>query len=168
MSIQELMPILQQVSADIIIFSILTFIITNLIKKKIPDKYSNTISILPFFIGIIFSLISTLLYKTKIDLMTILMKGVQIGGVATFIYAFIKQLLKEKGLEKNIGNILKGLLDSQTIKGAVKKITSLYEKDTSDEENVLLISKIISENTSFSENECKTISEIVLNAIKGK
>ncbi|MBO5926616.1 MAG: hypothetical protein J6Q38_03555 [Clostridia bacterium] len=168
MTIQELMPFLQKVSVDVIVFALITFIITNVIKKYIPEKYSKLISILPFLLGILFSTIYLLIVNKSLDFLVIIEKGIQTGGFATFIYAFLKQLLKTESLKTTISNVLKGILDGTTIKTAVEKILESYSEDNSLEDNAEVISKIIIENTQFSVEESQAISKIIVNALKTK
>jgi DNA gyrase inhibitor GyrI len=95
-------------------------------------------------------------------------KGVQVGGVATFIYAFIKQLLKKDTLENTLTKILNGILDSSTLKTAVKKILEGYSLENEDEKNTEIISEVIKSSTAFSSEECKTMSEIIINSLNSK
>ncbi len=168
MSIQELAPFLQMLSADILTLAILTFILTNVIKKFIPENFKNKVGLLPFVLGILLSGIYSLIAYKGIDILSILKKGVQVGGVATFIYAFIKQLLKKDTLENTITKILNGILDGTTLKTAVKQILDGYSLDGEDSKNAELISEVIKNSTAFSNEECKTISEIIINALNSK
>ena len=168
MTIQELAPFLQMVSADILTLAIITFLLTNIIKKFIPEKLKSKIGLLPFFLGILLSGIYSLIAYKGIDVLSMLKKGVQVGGVATFIYAFIKQLLKKDTLENTLTKILNGILDSSTLKTAVKKILESYSLENEDGKNTEIISEVIKSSTDFSLEECKTISEIILNALNSK
>ncbi len=168
MTIQELAPFLQSVSADILTLAFLTFIITNVIKKFIPDKLENKVGLIPFVLGIIFAGIYSLIVYKSFDLFSVFKKGVAVGGVATFIYAFIKQLLKKDNLEKNITNILYGIIDSGSLKTAVKQIIKNYSSDNTDLDNSDIISSVIQESTNFSKEECNTISDIIINALNNK
>ncbi len=168
MSIQELLPILQKVSADILIFSIIVFILTNLLKKRIPEKYSHTVSILPFILGITLISIYSLCVLKIYNLVEILKKGVQVGGLATFIYAFIKQLLKEKVVEKNISDILKGILDAKTIKKTVKEIVNGFSLSVNVEESSKRIYDVLLKNTTLGEKECLVIKELIMTALLTK
>ena len=168
MSIQELLPIMQKVSADILILSILVFILTNVIKKYVPEKYSNTICILPFLLGIVLVSIYSIIFLKIYNVVELLKKGVQVGGLATFIYAFIKQLLKEKVVEKNISDILKGILDAKTIKKTVKEIVNKYSSTISVDESSKKVYDVLLKNTQLCEKECLVISEIIMTALLTK
>lgn len=168
MTIQELAPFLQMLSADILTLAIITFLLTNIIKKFIPEKLKSKIGLLPFFLGILLSGIYSLIAYKGIDVLSMIKKGVQVGGVATFIYAFIKQLLKKDTLENTLTKILNGILDSSTLKTAVKKILEGYSIENEDEKNTEIISEVIKSSTAFSSEECKTISEIIINSLNNK
>ncbi len=168
MTIQELAPFLQMVSADILTLAILTFILTNVLKKFIPDNFQNKVGLIPFILGILLAGIYSLIAYKEFDIFAILKKGVAVGGVATFIYAFIKQILKKDNLEKTITNILYGIVDSTSLKGAVKEILNNYSTDNTEFDNVDIISKIIEKSGKFSLSEAKTISEIIINALNTK
>ncbi len=168
MTIQELTPFLQKVSADILVLALITYFITNIIKHYIPEKYKNKIGLVPFVLGILFSGIYSLIAYKGIDCLTIIKKGIQTGGIATFIYAFIKQLLKKDNLEKTLTDILRGIIDSANLKTTVNKIVEDYNSENSMEENSNVISEIITNNTNFTVDECKTISEIIVNALNTK
>lgn len=168
MTIQELTPFLQKVSADILVLALITYFITNIIKHYIPEKYKNKVGLVPFVLGILLSGIYSLIAFKGIDCFTIIKKGIQTGGIATFIYAFIKQLLKKDNLEKTLTDILRGIIDSTTLKSTVAKIVKDYNTESSLEEKSNEICKVITESTNFSEEECKTISEIIVNALNTK
>ncbi len=168
MTIQELAPFLQMVSADILTLSIITYILTNIIKKYIPDKYQSKVGLIPFILGLIISAIYSLIAYKGIDLLSLIKKGVQVGGVATFIYAFIKQLLKKDNLEKHVTNVLNGILQGNTLKTAVKEILEGYSLENDSSKNADIIYEVIKNSTEYSNDICKTISEIILNAIQEK
>lgn len=168
MNIQELAPFLQMVSVDVLALAFITFILTNIIKKFIPETLKHKIAIIPFVLGIIVSAIFSLIVDKNFDFLFIIKKGVQVGGVSTFIYAFIKQLLKKDTLEKHITKILNGILQGNTLKTAVKAILDSCSKDNEFTLNTDIVSKVIKENTNYSEDACKTISEIIINALNDK
>ncbi len=168
MSIQELTPFLQKVSADILVLALITYFITNIIKHYIPEKYKNKIGLVPFVLGILFSGIYSLIAFKGIDVLTVIKKGIQTGGIATFIYAFLKQLLKKDNLEKTLTDILRGIIDSSVLKTTVNQIVKDYSTESSIEESSLKISSVIKDNTNFTVEECKTISEIIINALHSK
>lgn len=168
MTIQELAPFLQMVSADILTLAFITFILTNIIKKYVPEKFKDKIGLLPFILGIIISAIYSLIAYKGIDVLSLIKKGVQVGGVSTFIYAFIKQLLKKDSLENHITSILNGILSGNNLKTAVKEILEGYSKDNDFTVNTDIISKVIENCTEYSKDACKTISEIITNALNDK
>ena len=168
MTIQELAPFLQMVSVDILALAFITFILTNIIKKFIPETLKHKVAIIPFILGIIVSAIFSLVADKGFDVFSIIKKGVQVGGVSTFIYAFIKQLLKKDTLEKHITNILSGILQGNTLKTAVKEILANYSKDNDFTLNTDIICKVIEDSTNYSKDACKTNSEIIINALNDK
>ena len=168
MTIQELAPFLQMVSADILTLAFITFFLTNLIKKYIPEKFKNKVGLIPFVLGIIISAIYSLIAYKGIDLLSLIKKGVQVGGVATFIYAFIKQLLKKDTLEKTLTNVLTGILQGNSLKTAVKEIIEGYSQENSFNVNADIISEVIKNNTEYPPETCKTISELIINALNVK
>lgn len=168
MTIQELAPFLQMVSADILTLAFITFFLTNIIKKFIPEKFKSKVGLIPFILGLIISAIYSLIAYKGIDLLSLIKKGVQVGGVATFIYAFIKQLLKKDTLEKNVTNVLNGILQGNNLKTAVKQILEGYSSENNSSINADIILEVIKSNTEYSTDTCKTISEIILKVLQEK
>ena len=168
MTIQELTPFLQKLSAEVLVLALITYIITNIIKRYIPEKYKNKVCLVPFVLGILFSGIYSIIANEKFVFLTIINKGIQTGGIATFIYAFLKQILKKDNLEKSLTDILRGIIDGSSLKSTVNKIIKNYSSQNTVEEKSSNISKILIENTNFSEEESKSISEIIINALNIK
>ena len=148
----------------IIALSLLVFVITDIIKKILPANSNLKTAIIPFLLGIIiYSIFSMLVYKDK-DIFVLVKQGISVGGVATLIYATTSQIVKDGGIKKALTQILKGILTNSSLKSIVADIIEGYSEENTHEENYELVYLLLTSNTSLSEEECKTITEIIMKA----
>lgn len=164
----ELLSLIQNCNVILFLNAFVVFLITNLLKPMIPKSLKKKICLLPFVIGVLLSFVYFyFIIKTK-NFEKILESGVQLGGIATLIYAIIKQMLKGNNLEKSISNLLEGIINSSALKNVSQNIIQSFSQSKSMEENSKAIFSLIAESTSISENECIAITNIILKTLTKK
>ena len=84
--IQIIISFLQKYSIDVLILSAIITLITNVIKRILPENLSNFKGYIPFVLGIIFYFIYSFFIIGNISVFNVVCRGVQSGGVATLIY----------------------------------------------------------------------------------
>ncbi len=164
----ELLSLIQNCNVILFLNAFVVFLITNLIKPIIPTSLKKKICLLPFLIGIALSFIYFYFAKKSQNFEEILEKGIQLGGIATLIYAIIKQMLKGNNLEKSISTLLEGIISSSSLKSVSQSIIQNFSQSKSNDENAKAISNLIAESTSISESECKAITGIILKTLNKK
>lgn len=165
MSTEEILQVLQKFNVETLTLAFVTFLLTCAVKKLVPYTAKKVIPIIPFIVGTILYFTYAYLLLKCTNYLYILKKGLQIGGVATFYYAVIKQLSKNGNLKSAVADILKGILKTKPVSTVASKIISSYSTNNSDEQNREKIAEIIAQNTSISQNECQTITGIILKEI---
>ena len=123
---------------------------------------------MPFVIGIILSFVYSYFILELLDTVFIVEKGVESGGIATLIYAILKQVFKSDNLEKAVSSLLEGIMNSSALKTVSQSIVKNYSSSKTVEENSQIISKLIAQNTSVSENECSAITSIIIKTLTKK
>ena len=164
----EILALIKSLNLNLFLNAFVVFLLTNLIKPIIPKSLKKKICLLPFIIGILLSFVYSYFIKKEQNLMFVLENGIGLGGLATLIYAIIKQMLKGDNLQKNISTILEGIMSSSTLKNVSQSIVKNYSQSKSNEENLQTVSQLIAENTSISESECKAVSGIILKILAKK
>ncbi len=168
MSAQEILQILQNFNVETLILAGVTYLLTSVIKKIIPYKNKKVVHIIPFVIGIVLYFCYAFFLLNLKDYIFIIKKGVTVGGLATFLYAIIKQLSKSGTLKTTVADILKGILKSSSVNTVASQIISNYSSKNSNQQNYDAVSSIIAKNTSISQNECSVITDIILKEMDGK
>ena len=166
MEIKDILPILKNFNAELLIIAFITYIATEIIKKFLPEKNRNLTSIIPFLLSTVIYGLFGYFYKGISEIVALLTGGVQAGGLATFIYALLKQLFKNKDIKSVISDILKGILTYSSTKSVAKDIVKNYSETNSVEENKKIISSTIASATSISQAECDAITSIIIKAMK--
>lgn len=166
MEIKDILPILKNFNAELLIIAFITYIITEIVKKFLPEKYRNLTSIIPFLLSTLIYGAFGYFYKGLTDILLLLTGGIQTGGLATFIYALLKQIFKNKDVKSVIGDILKGILTYGSAKSVAKDIVKNYSEANTLEDNKKLISSTIASSTSISQAECDAITSIIIKAMK--
>ena len=151
-----------------IALAFVVFVITNIIKKVLPSSTKLKTVIIPFMLGVILYSVFGLIFLEQTNPLNLLKKGVEVGGVATLIFALYTQALNNGGIEKTLTKILKGVLTNSPTKNIVADIIDGYSEDKTHEENANIILMLLATNTSMSEEECKTITEIIMKAFLNK
>lgn len=152
----------------IIGLAFVVFVITDIIKKILPSSTRLKTGLIPFLLGILlYSIFAVFLFKEK-NVFEILEHGISVGGVATLIYAVGTQIVKDGGIKKTLTQILKGILTNSSLKSIVSDIIDGYSEENTHEENYEVILMLLTSNTSMSEEECKTITEIIMKAFTDK
>lgn len=165
MEIKDILPILKNFNAELLILAFITFLLTQIIKKFIPEKHRNLTSIIPFLLATLLYFAFGYFYKGITDIVALITGGVQSGGLATFFYAIIKQLSKNKDLKSVISDILKGILTYGSTKAVANDIVKNYSTSNTMEENKKIISSTIASSTSISQAECDAITSIIIKAM---
>ena len=109
-----------------------------------------------------------MIFIDGINFISIIEGGVKVGGTATLVYAICAQAIKNGGIEKTLTKILKGVLTNSPTQNIVADIIDGYSEDKTHEENANVILMLLASNTSMSEEECKTITEIIMKAFLNK
>ncbi len=151
-----------------ITLAFVVFALTDIIKKALPQSKSIKTVIIPFLLGIIIYFIFGIIFIKGSSPLTLLQGGVEIGGMATLIFAIISQTLKSDNIEKTLTKILKGVLTNSPIKNVVADIIDGYSDKNTHEENANSILMLLISNTSLSEEECKAITDIIMKAFLNK
>ncbi len=152
----------------IIGLAFIVFVLTNIIKKILPETTRLKTGLIPFMLGILlYSIIGIIFFKQQ-SFVKIIEQGVSVGGVSTLIYAIGNQIANGGGIKKTLTKILKGVLSNSSLKSIVADIIDGYSEENSHEENYKVILMLLSSNTSMSEEECKTITEIIMKAFSQK
>ncbi len=151
-----------------IVVAFIVYILTNILKKVLPENKKLKTVIIPFILGVILYSVYGLIFIKGISFVALLQGGVEVGGVATLIYAIISQTLKSGSIEKTITKILKGVLTNSPIKNIVADIIDGYSEDNTHEQNANSILMLLVSNTSLTEEECKTITDIIMKAFLNK
>ncbi|MBR5438759.1 MAG: hypothetical protein IKV61_00880 [Clostridia bacterium] len=165
MSIEEILQVLQRFNIETLILALVTYLITCVIKKLVPYNAKKIIPILPFIFGVTLFFVYAYFLLKCTDYLFVIKKGLQIGGVATFYYAIIKQLSKNGNLKSTVSDILKGILKTQSVSAVASKIINSFSSQNSDEQNQQKIAEIIAQNTSINNSECQIITGIILKEI---
>ncbi len=165
MSTEEILQVLQKFNLETLILAFITYLITSVVKKLLPYNAKKVVSIMPFILGVLLFFIYAYFLLKCTDYLYAVKQGLQVGGVATFYYAVIKQLSKSGNLKSTVSDILKGILKTKSISSVASTILNTYSSKNSDEQNRQKIAEIIASNTSISQSECQTITGIVLKEI---
>ena len=115
MSTEEILEVLQKFNLETLIFAFVTYLITCVIKKILPYNAKKIIPITPFILGVLEYFAYAYFLTKCTDYLYIFKTGLQIGGVATFYYAIIKQLSKSGNLQSTVSDILKGILKNKSV-----------------------------------------------------
>lgn len=160
--IQTILTFLQKYSVDVLVFSAVICLFTNLIKKIIPECFKTFVGLLPFVFGVIIYAVYSCFLHSNFDIYFVLNKGIQCGSISTLIYVFYKQLLVKNGdINSVISNILKGIIASKNISEVAKLIAKHFDSTISEEESYLTIKQILSDTTDMTED----VKEVVANLI---
>ena len=118
-----------------IILAFIVYILTDIIKKVLPENKTLKTAIIPFLLGIIIYAIFGILFIKQSTALSLLQGGVEIGGMATLIFAVITQTIKSGSIEKTLTKILKGVLTNSPIQNIVSNIIDGYSEENTHEEN---------------------------------
>ena len=161
MSESEILSILSKFSVEIILLAGLTSIFTGILKQYLPATLKNLTHLLPFVLGVIIYACYSFVVLNALNLSEIIKKGVQVGGLAILIYAFIKQISRKSSNAKNaVTDILKGFVDDASLQGTVNRIIKEYTANA-NAYPVAVITKIIAETSNVSESESVTLGNLV-------
>ena len=167
--IQVIVAFLQKYSIDVIILSTIITVVTNLVKKVLPEKLSNFKGYLPFIFGVIFYAGYSAFSSSNLSVYTVICKGVQSGGIATLIYAFSKHVSKSKGdVTGAISDVLKGILSAKSISGVAKIISNLFNTQIPEEEMIGKIETILQENTDVSSEVLTAVAKLITKTLTDK
>ncbi|MBR2323006.1 MAG: hypothetical protein IKA54_05385 [Clostridia bacterium] len=167
--IQIVVTFLQNYSLDVVILSAIITLITNLVKKVLPQKLNNFKGYLPFLFGIIFYAIYSFLLSQNLSVFEIFSRGIHSGGIATLIYAFYKHILKSKGnVTVAISDVLKGILSSGSISGVSKIISNLFKTQIPEDEMCVKIEEILKENTDVSGDVLTAVAKLITKTLSQK
>lgn len=158
----EFALILQKFNAEILLIGLAVSLITQFIKRYIPEKFKDLVKIFPFLIGLILSVVYALIVK-RMDLAFIFSCGIQSGAVATIYYALSKQLSKKDATVCVITSILKGLISAEDIKGVAKEIAEILSESHGDVKEV--ISKLICANSLLDSEEGDMVAQIIIKSV---
>ncbi len=164
----EIMNLLLNTDIIKIAFALTVYIITHFIKKILPQNKTLKTVIIPFILGIILYSIFGIIFLKGTSALSLIQSGVEIGGMATLIYAIITQTINNGSLEKTLTKILKGVLTNSPTKNIVADIIDGYSENNTHEENANSILMLLISNTSLSEEECKAITDIIMKAFLNK
>jgi hypothetical protein len=151
-----------------ITLAFIVFVLTNIIKKALPQNKTLKTVIIPFILGIIIYAVFGIIFIKGSTALSLLQGGVEIGGMATLIFAIVSQTIKSGSIEKTLTKILKGVLTNSPIKNVVADIIDGYSEENTHEENAKSILMLLISNTTLSEEECKTITDIIMKAFLNK
>ena len=164
----EIIDLLLNKDIITIVLAFIVFILTNVIKKVLPENKALKTVIIPFILGVIIYAIFGIIFIKQSTALSLLQGGVEVGGVATLIYAVVAQTLKSGSIEKTLTKILKGVLTNSPIQNIVSNIIDGYSENNTHEENANSILMLLISNTSLSEDECKAITDIIMKAFLTK
>lgn len=166
MSESEIITILGKFNAEMLLLALFVSIVTGVLKKYIPSSLKNLIPLMPFILGIAVYFAYAFLVLKSFSVSEFLTKGVQLGGVATLIYALIKQISRKSSNSKNaVTDILTGFVDEATIAGTVSRILKEYSASLSNSQSIKTITKIIAENSTVGETESATLGNLVVKTL---
>ena len=151
-----------------IALSFIVFILTDIIKKALPQNKTLKTVIIPFILGIIIYAVFGIIFIKGSTALSLIQGGIEIGGMATLIFAIVTQTVKSGSIEKTLTKILKGVLTNSPIKNVVADIIDGYSEENTHEENANSILMLLISNTSLSEEECMAITEIIMKAFLNK
>ena len=167
--IQIIISFLQKYSIDVLILSAIITLITNVIKRVLPENLSNFKGYIPFVLGIIFYFIYSFFIIGNISVFNVVCRGVQSGGVATLIYAFYKHILKSKGDVKGaISDLLKGIVTAKSSSDVAKSVSNLFKTELSIDEQQTKIVEILKENTQIDDELITVITKLILGVLQDK
>lgn len=134
-----------------------------------PESLKNFKAYLPFLYGIVFYALYSVFFSLNLDFYLIVSKGVQAGGLATLMYAFLKHFISSKGDLKNcISELLKGIISSKSISDVVSLITNLFSSPIDEDMMLEKIEQILRENTDVSEDVLTSVAMIIKKTINDK
>ena len=151
-----------------ITLAFVVFVLTNIIKKALPQNKTLKTVIIPFILGMIIYSVFGIIFLKGSTALSLLQGGIEIGGLATLIYAIATQTINSGSIEKTLTKILKGVLTNSPTKNIVADIIDGYSENNTHEENANSILMLLISNTSLSEEECKTITDIIMKAFLNK
>ncbi len=167
--IQVILSFLQKYSLDVLIISVIITLITNLIKKILPESLSNFKGYVPFVLGIIFYATFSFFSPRELSVCDVFSRGVQSGGLATLIYAFYKHISKCKGDVKGaISDLLKGILSSKSVNDVANTVSALFKTQLSNDDMQSKIEKILKENTQIEGDLLTAITKLIMGVLQDK
>ena len=167
--ISLIITFLQKYSLEILIIGIITVIVTNLVKKILPESLKNFKGYLPFLFGIIFYAVYSLIFIKDVSVYLIVSKGVQSGGLATLLYAFLKHLFNSKGgLKNSLSELLKGIISSKSIAEVTALVSNLFNDKVDEEQMLQKIEEILRENTDADEEVLTAVAKLIKNTVSDK
>ena len=164
---EQLKALLLSSDAFSAIISTVLFLLVNVIKKFIPEKFKKVIPLLPFALGIILSAAAGYVFKREVNLESVLTGGVKSGGEAAFLYALYRQLIKKTGDKKQaVEKILSVLLNKNNLKKASEEIVSLIKSEPDKSRLAEKIGGVIASNASVSEDVLSATIKLLFKAVE--
>lgn len=164
---EQLKALIASSDAFSAIIAAVLFLLVNVIKKLIPEKFKKIIPLLPFALGIILSVAAGYVFKREINLESVLTGGIKSGGEATFLYALYRQLIKKAGGEKQaVEKILSVLVDKNNLKKASEEIVSLLKSEPDKSRLAEKMGGVIASNASVSEDVLGATIKLLFKAVE--
>lgn len=164
---EQLKALISSSDAFSAIIAAILFLLVNVIKKFIPEKFKKIIPLLPFALGIIISAAAGYLFKREINFESVLTGGVKSGGEAAFLYALYRQVIKKAGGEKQaIEKILSVIVNKNNLKKVSEEIVSLINDEPDKSRLYEKVGEVIASNASVSEDVLSATIKLLFKAVE--
>lgn len=167
MSVYELTQILSAYNLKLIVIAFISFLLTFLVKKCLPDSLKRAVALVPFILCILMAFGCNIVILKDYQMLETVKEGFKAGGIATLYYAVFKQFKVQNGTKKALEYLLKGIVESKSVKAVTDKILNASSGIKNYDEQVKSIKELISTVASLTENECNAITGIIIKTING-
>lgn len=174
MTIIKIIDLFTFYGIDVIVLSIICTILTQVLKSTLLKKFKRKLmTFLPFVLGIIiFASYAALKNLSFVYLLEnyvyVLEHGISVGAVATFLYVFYEQFVREEHStesEKIIATLIEGYVPSENVQKAAKEIASAIERDVLGNGATRATEILKSFGEDLSENDIVLLSRLILETL---
>lgn len=178
MSVSEVVSVFSLYGVDVIILSVLTAILVQVLKitvfKNLRKKFYT---FLPFIIGTLLYSIYAIIVNRGFayfleNYSSICQNGVAVGTIATLIYVLFEQFLKKDTSQSLTESVISALISGHVLEEkmgeASKAIAETLKKEQNENQtNAAKVEEILNlyRNSDTTEGDIKTLSQLIVQAV---